>query len=156
MVRHCRPSREFSTETLEAAVLLCDYCFRAEKNAAVFVLVAFLYRVIRLLALDQPRPLRTILGPTDWTERESENRLVWACYFVDAMVSSGVEKNECWGDRVPISALPCPEEHFLSQALSSQPTIAEVENREAVSIFPHLDISSLLLLIVRLRTRVLR
>ncbi|KAK5989832.1 hypothetical protein PT974_08093 [Cladobotryum mycophilum] len=95
----------FSPPTTVA--LLCEYELQAERTDAVFLLVSYLYRGIRLLGLDAP-PL--ILHPdsecSQITEMECNNRLVWACFFFDRYVANGIEKNmyEIEGPEVAVVA----------------------------------------------------
>lgn len=137
-------------------VLLCDYGIRADQNSMVFVLVSFLYRVIRLLGLDDPGPLE---NPNDYLaalQRETENRLVWACFFTDLFTATGVDKNACWKGVTPNIPLPCAEWTSLSQTSIPQHYLAHVENSAMSSVLHDLDLSGLSILVMRLRMTSLR
>ncbi|EGX94456.1 Fungal transcriptional regulatory protein [Cordyceps militaris CM01] len=140
---------------LMTMVLLCDYSLREDKNAMVFVLISVLYRMVRLLSLDSYRPLDANATPTDIMERESEIRLVWACYYLDVLVGNGVEKNLCWRDDVPSIPLPCPEQNFTSQTASHPYFLEEIEQNDVTEVIPHLDFQALSILILRLRSKVM-
>lgn len=122
----------------------------------VFVVISFLYRVVRLLGLDSPDPLE---NPTDYTaimQRDTENRLAWACYFIDLFMATGVDKNVCWNGAVPSIPLPSVQQPFMSQTSVRQYNLAEVENSGIVPAIMDLDLSSLSILIIRLRMTGLR
>lgn len=140
---------------LMTMVLLCDYGLREDKNAMVFVLISVLYRMVRLLSLDTYRPLEANATPTEIMERESEIRLVWACYYLDVLVGNGVEKNLCWRDDVPAIPLPCPEQNFLSQTASQPYFLEEIEQNDIADVVPNLDFQALSILILRLRSKVM-
>ncbi|OAA39556.1 Fungal transcriptional regulatory protein [Beauveria brongniartii RCEF 3172] len=140
---------------LMTMVLLCDYSLREDKNAMVFVLISVLYRMVRLLGLDSYRPLDANATPTEIMERESEIRLVWACYYLDVLVGNGVEKNLCWRDDVPSIPLPCPEQNFTSQTASQPYFLEEIEQTDMSEVVPHLDFQALSILILRLRSKVM-
>lgn len=137
-------------------VLLCDYGQREDRNAMVFVLIAFLYRMIRLLSLDDHRKLDNPTSPAEFLQRECEIRLVWACYYVDVMVGTGVEKNLCWRDDVPNIPLPCPEPNFLSQTPSATFFVENIERAGFAEAIPQLDLEALSILVVRLRSKVMK
>ncbi|KAJ4158380.1 uncharacterized protein LMH87_008909 [Akanthomyces muscarius] len=140
---------------LMTMVLLCDYSLREDKNAMVFVLISVLYRMVRLLGLDSYRPLDASASPTEIMERESEIRLVWACYYLDVLVGNGVEKNLCWRDDVPSIPLPCPEQNFTSQTMAHPYFLEEIEQSDMTDIIPHLDFQALSILVLRLRSKVM-
>ncbi|KAJ6789952.1 hypothetical protein PWT90_10831 [Aphanocladium album] len=140
---------------LMTMVLLCDYSLREDKNAMVFVLISVLYRMVRLLSLDSYRPLDANATPTEIMERESEIRLVWACYYLDVLVGNGVEKNLCWRDDVPAIPLPCPEHNFLSQTASQPYFLEDIEQNDMADVIPHLDFQAISILILRLRSKVM-
>ncbi|OAA72310.1 Fungal transcriptional regulatory protein [Cordyceps fumosorosea ARSEF 2679] len=140
---------------LMTMVLLCDYSLREDKNAMVFVLISVLYRMVRLLSLDSYRPLDPDATPTEIMERESEIRLVWACYYLDVLVGNGVEKNLCWRDDVPAIPLPCPEQSFTSQTASQPYFLEDIERNDLADVVPHLDFQALSILILRLRSKVM-
>ncbi|TQV94492.1 Fungal transcriptional regulatory protein [Cordyceps javanica] len=140
---------------LMTMVLLCDYSLREDKNAMVFVLISVLYRMVRLLSLDSYRPLDANATPTEIMERESEIRLVWACYYLDVLVGNGVEKNLCWRDDVPSIPLPCPEQNFTSQTASHPYFLEDIEQNDMTEVIPHLDFQALSILILRLRSKVM-
>lgn len=140
---------------LMTMVLLCDYGLREDKNAMVFVLISVLYRMVRLLSLDTYRPLEAGSTPQQIMERESEIRLVWACYYLDVLVGNGVEKNLCWRDDVPAIPLPCPEENFLSQTPSQPYFLEDIERNDIADVVPNLDFQAISILVLRLRSKVM-
>lgn len=135
-------------------VLLCDYGFRADQHAAVFVLVSFLYRVIRILSLDRARPVRDEKDSDEVLQRQTENRLVWACYFIDQITSSGIDKNSCWRDHLPY--LPLLGSEARPQMYPMPMYIHQAEGDNLQYALQTLDLSALFILITRIRTRVLR
>jgi hypothetical protein len=137
-------------------VLLCDYGLREDRNAMVYVLVAVLYRMVRLLDLDSHRALSDNATPAEIMERECEIRLVWACYYLDVLVGNGVEKNLCWRDDVPAIPLPCPEQDFLAQTASRPYFLEEIERSNIELLLPNLDFQALSIVILRLRTKVMQ
>lgn len=142
--------------TLQTMVLLCDYGLREDRNAMVYVLVAVLYRMVRLLDLDSYRALPENATPAEIMERECEIRLVWACYYLDVLVGNGVEKNLCWRDDVPSIPLPCPEQDFLAQTASHPYFLEDIERSDIEPMLPKLDFQALSIVILRLRTKVMQ
>lgn len=122
----------------------------------VFVLISVLYRMVRLLSLDSYRPLEANATSTEIMERESEIRLVWACYYLDVLVGNGVEKNLCWRGDVPSIPLPCPEQNFLSQTASQPYFLEDIERNDMADVIPHLDFQAISILILRLRSKVMQ
>ncbi|KAH7329468.1 hypothetical protein B0I35DRAFT_474073 [Stachybotrys elegans] len=145
-----------SIHDLMAMVLLCDFGIRADQNPMVFVLVAFLYRVIRLLELDHRPPLENPFDPQQVGQRETENRLVWACYFIDLFLTTGVSENSCWKDYTPGIPLPCLEQNFVAKVPSPQQFLPDVEANLTPDAVKRMDISALSILVIRLRARVLK
>lgn len=136
-------------------LLICEYGLLESRNAMVFTMIAFVYRSIRLLSLDTPGKLDESASQEDRIQRECEVRIVWACYFVDAMVGTGVEKNLFWTDDLPTIPLPSPSynapfedthEYFLDL----------LDSALLGTIVPRLDYQAISLLAVTLRTRVMR
>jgi len=114
-----------------------------------FVLVGCIYRQLCLLGFDSP------IDPTQVSaDREIENRLVWACYCLDALFASGVDKNSCWRENYPRNPLPCSDSDFLSRTMSKSPTLADA--LENPSIVRGLDLPALNAILIHLRTKVLR
>lgn len=137
-------------------LILCDYGLRQDRNAMVFIMISCAYRVIRLLSLDQQKSLDITATAADFQRRESEIRLVWACYFVDALVGTGVEKNLCWRNESPDIPLPGPEQNFIMQTPSVDYFVNQMENLDTLALtVPVLDWQAISLLIIRLRTRVM-
>ncbi|KAJ4351414.1 uncharacterized protein N0V89_006756 [Didymosphaeria variabile] len=83
----------------------------------VFLLGGYLFRHMRLLGLD--KPTHTAADETVDPKRELENRVVWACYTIDVIVASGVDKNSAWRGDSPDIPLPCSDAEFLSQIPSN-------------------------------------
>lgn len=137
-------------------VLLCDYGLREDRNAMVFVLIAFLYRMVRLLSLDDQRQLESPSSPAEFIQRECEIRLVWACYYIDVLVGTGVDKNLCWRDGAPNIPLPCSDEHFLSQTPGTPFMIDQIERNNLALAVPQLGLQALTILVVRLRNKVMK
>lgn len=122
----------------------------------MFILSAFLYRAIRLLSLDSPRPLDNRPSASQIIQRESENRLVWASYYIDILIGTGVDKNMCWKGHTPDIPLPCPDQDFLSQSLSPPHYVVPVEESGILPVIKELDLSALAVLVIRLRARVMQ
>lgn len=119
----------------------------------VFILLAFLHRAIRLLSLDSPRPLHNRCTAAQVIQREVENRIVWASFVIDGLAANGVEKNMCWKDHIPEIPLPCPEDCFTSQLASPPHYLVQIEGSGMQEAITELDLSSLMILVVRLRTK---
>lgn len=141
---------------LMAMTLLCDYGVRADQNSMVFVLVSFLYRVIRLHGLDNPEPLEDPSDYAAWMQRDTENRLAWACYFIDFFTATGVEKNSCWKNFSPNIPLPAVDRMFTPGATTPQHFLLTTESTGILSALPDLDLPALSILVVRLRMTGLR
>jgi hypothetical protein len=137
-------------------VLLCDYGLRSDQNPMVFVLVAFLYRVIRLLGLDSPPPLENPGDPAQVLERDVQNRLVWACYFIDLFMATGVEKNACWKGSAPDILLPAPDEFFSVQSPAIQYALPDMDGMLDANIITELDLPAVSIIAILLRIQGLR
>ena len=138
-------------------VLLCEYGIRTDRNAQVFVLSGCLFRSLRLLGFDMPQQPTTVSeSPSEILQQETENRVVWACYHVDLMLASGVDKNSLWHDDVPLIPLPSSNESFLSLTPSRTLNLTEVETLENMSMARQLDLPTLIIILMRLRSVVLR
>ncbi|KAM0259834.1 hypothetical protein ACHAQJ_003078 [Trichoderma viride] len=90
------------------------------------------------------------------TQREVENRIVWASFVIDGLAANGVEKNMCWKDHIPEIPLPCPDDCFESQLSSSPHYLLQIEGSGMHAAITELDLSSLMILVVRLRTKVMQ
>lgn len=86
-------------------------------------------------------------------QREVENRIVWASFVIDGLAANGVEKNMCWKDHIPEIPLPCPDDCFISQLASPQHYLLQIEGSGMQEAITELDLSSLMILVVRLRTK---
>ncbi|KAH7165273.1 hypothetical protein EDB81DRAFT_778906 [Dactylonectria macrodidyma] len=140
-------------------LLLCEYGSRADQSSLVFVLIGISFRCIRLLGLDTPKSTEAPQTQAcDALASEIEKRIVWACYLFDTLAASGVDANSSWFGRYPKLPLPCPEREFLARCPSSPALfLGDFEDAERLgSIVCRLDLSSLLLVLVRLRDQVLR
>jgi hypothetical protein len=131
-------------------VLLCDYGLRTDQNSMVFIMVAFLYRLIRLLGLDEMRPLSDNATPTMIIERETEHRLVWACFFIDLFMSTAGPKNMNWREHVPNIPLPRSDLSFLVPT-SPRFYLSTIDDSGVAPVIQDLDISALAVLVMRLR-----
>lgn len=141
---------------LQTVALLCEYGLREDQHALVFILLAFMHRAIRLLNLDSPRPLSSHCTTTQMMQREIENRLVWACFVIDNLTANGVEKNMCWKE-VPSIPLPCSDDCFNASQLSSPPAyLLQIEDSGMHSAAAELDLASLMVVVVRLRTKAMQ
>ncbi|KAH6606903.1 hypothetical protein Trco_006056 [Trichoderma cornu-damae] len=145
-----------TVQSLMTAALLCEYGLREDQHALVFILSAFLHRAIRLLGLDSPRPLPSHHTAAQVTRREVETRIVWASFVIDGLAANGVEKNMCWKDHIPGIPLPCSDDCFTSQLSSTPRYLLQIEDSGMHSAIADLDLSSLLILVVRLRTSVMQ
>ncbi|EHK41509.1 uncharacterized protein TrAtP1_005005 [Trichoderma atroviride] len=142
-----------TVQSLMTVALLCEYGLREDQHALVFILLAFLHRAIRLLSLDSPRPIHNRRTAAQVIQREVENRLVWASFVIDGLAANGVEKNMCWKDHIPEIPLPCPDDCFISQLASPPHYLLQIENLGMQEAITELDLSSLMVLVVRLRTK---
>lgn len=133
-------------------VLLCEYAHRSGQFALAFVLGGCIFRQLRLLDLDAipPDAESGLVSP----ESELNIRLAWACYSIDVLLASGVDKNSSWKDGFPHLPLPCSDGEFLSQTSSNPLYLSYVLQN------PHtmrrLDAPALSSLLAYLRTKVLR
>ena len=116
----------------------------------VFILVAFLYRLIRLLGLDDPRPLPDNATPAMMIERESEHRVVWACFFIDLFMSTAGPKNMNWREHMPNIPLPRADISFLVPP-SPRFYLSAIDDSGVAPVIQDLDISALAVLVMRLR-----
>ncbi|PTB75659.1 hypothetical protein M440DRAFT_1439356 [Trichoderma longibrachiatum ATCC 18648] len=146
-----------TVQNLMAGALLCEYGLREDQHALVFILLAFLHRAIRLLGLDTPRPLPSLCTTAQMMQREVENRIVWACFVIDGLAANGVEKNMCWKDNVPNIPLPCSDDCFnTSQVSSISHYLSQIEDPAMHTVIADLDLAALLVVVVRLRTKVMQ
>lgn len=123
----------------------------------VFILLAFLHRAIRLLSLDSPRPLPSHPTTAQMMQREIENRIVWASFVIDSLTANGVEKNMCWKDHIPSIPLPCSDDCFNTSLFSApQHYLLQIEDLGMRTAISELDLSALLVVVVRLRTKVMQ
>lgn len=132
-------------------VLLCDYSLRTDQNSLAFILVSFLYRVIRLLGLDEPDELLHSNDPAFTLQRNIENRLVWACFFIDLFMATAGEKNTSWGNRVP--NIPLPTQQSNRTLGSPKLYLSDIETVGVMQMTPNLDLSGIVLMTVRLRIK---
>ncbi|KAL7920929.1 hypothetical protein ACQKWADRAFT_297116 [Trichoderma austrokoningii] len=142
-----------TVQSLMTVALLCEYGLREDQHALVFILLAFLHRAIRLLSLDSPRPLQSHHTAAQVIQREIENRIVWASFVMDGLAANGIEKNMCWRDHIPEIPLPCPDDCFTSQLTSPPRYLLQIEGSGMHEAVAELDLSSLMVLVVRLRTK---
>ena len=90
-------------------------------------------------------------------QREVENRIVWACFVIDGLAANGVEKNMCWKDNVPNIPLPCSDDCFNTSQLSLIPHyLSQIEDSAMHTVIADLDLAALLVVVVRLRTKVMQ
>lgn len=138
-------------------LLLCEYGFRTDQYALVFTLSGSLFRALRLLGLDSPSLLPASSGsPTDRLTQETEGRLVWACYHLDLLLSSGVDKHSLWRDDYPRIPLPCSNQDFLTLSHSAPYYLSHLEVAEALPAVGEFDMPALITVLIRLRSTVLR
>ncbi|KAL7792436.1 hypothetical protein V8C37DRAFT_380295 [Trichoderma ceciliae] len=145
-----------TVQNLMTVALLCEYGLREDQHALVFIMLAFLHRSIRLLSLDSPRPMHGHHTAAQMNQREVETRLVWASFVMDGLVANGVEKNMCWKDHIPNIPLPCPDDCFTSRLSSPPYYLLQLETPGMHPAIAELDLSSLLIVVVRLRTKVMQ
>jgi hypothetical protein len=62
----------------------------------------------------------------------------------------------CWKDHIPEIPLPCPDDCFESQLSSSPHYLLQIEGSGMHAAITELDLSSLMILVVRLRTKVMQ
>ncbi|UKZ77094.1 hypothetical protein TrVFT333_004812 [Trichoderma virens FT-333] len=115
-----------TVQNLMTVALLCEYGLREDQHALVFILLAFLHRAIRLLSLDSPHPLPSNSTTAQIMQREIENRIVWASFLIDSLAANA--------------------QHYLTQ----------IEDSGMHTAISELDLGALLILVVRLRTKVMQ
>ncbi|KAL7943541.1 hypothetical protein V8C42DRAFT_329365 [Trichoderma barbatum] len=146
-----------TVQNLMTVALLCEYGLREDQHALVFILLAFLHRAIRLLSLDAPSPLPSHPTTAQIMQREIENRIVWASFAIDSLAANGVEKNMCWKDHLPSIPLPYSDDCFNTSQLSAPPHyLPQIEESGMHTSVSELDLSALLVVVVRLRTKVMQ
>lgn len=120
-----------------------------------FVLVGILHRVIRLLRLDDPLPLEDHHDQAAMIERESQNRLVWACYFIDLFMGTAGERNSCWINTIPRIPLPAESDaDHNNLAFTTTPRYYLEKDIDDVGLIERVedfDLSGLVIIVVRLR-----
>lgn len=138
-------------------ILLCHYGLKTDQHSMVFVLGGCLYRGMRLLDLDSARSNPQRESTTDVISREIEIRVVWACYIIDSLAASGVDKNSSWRSDIPLIPLPSANHEFLSQ---SSPLhlhhLADFDRPGMLSNVTNLDLPALGVVMTELRSHVLR
>ncbi|KAF4951510.1 hypothetical protein FSARC_12904 [Fusarium sarcochroum] len=136
-------------------ILLCEYGSRADQHSLVFMLGGCIYRAMRLLSLDNPRKnTQSIDQLTGDLEEEINNRIVWASYTIDILLSSGVDKNSSWREDIPQVPLPCSDKDFLLQSPSPRRFLHQSDS--SATTIKELDLPALLIILAKLRGQVLR
>ncbi|KAM5347422.1 hypothetical protein ACJ41O_010427 [Fusarium nematophilum] len=102
------------------------------KFADAFQLLGNCYRSIRLLSLDSPAQYEPSQVQGDRTQKESQVRIVWACYTMDLVLCAGVQENSSWW-RPPRIPLPVSDSDFLSQMPPSTPMPSNLDAFAATS-----------------------
>ncbi|KAI0019705.1 fungal-specific transcription factor domain-containing protein [Xylariomycetidae sp. FL0641] len=150
---------EFHVPTIQhlmTLLLLCEYGLRTDQNALIFTLTGCAFRAMRLLGLDAPsEPANNDQTPANALDREIKNRIVWACYTIDALVASGVDQNSSWRDEFPRVPLPCSDHDFLSQTPAPAQHLSPMLQPESMSNIRNLSLSSLSIVLIRLRSQIL-
>ncbi|KAH7000660.1 hypothetical protein EDB80DRAFT_724325 [Ilyonectria destructans] len=140
-----------------AMILLCEYGLRTDQHSLAFILSGCVFRTMRLLGLDNPPATLDATEPQPHSLKEEiEYRVVWSCYTLDVLMSSGVNKNSSWREDVPQIPLPRSDKDFLLQTSSPQHFLSWVECPSALPIVKDLDLPSLVAILIRLRGKVLR
>ncbi|KAM5375791.1 hypothetical protein ACJZ2D_005847 [Fusarium nematophilum] len=121
-----------SLRNLMALTLLTEYCLQTGKFADAFQLLGNCYRSIRLLSLDSPAQYEPSQVQGDRTQKESQVRIVWACYTMDLVLCAGVQENSSWW-RPPRIPLPVSDSDFLSQMPPSTPMPSNLDAFAATS-----------------------
>ncbi|RMJ17614.1 hypothetical protein BHE90_011146 [Fusarium euwallaceae] len=121
-----------SLRNVMALTLLTEYCLQIGQFADAFQLLGNCYRSIRLLSLDSPAQYLPTQVRGDMTQKESQVRIVWACYTMDHVLSAGVPQNSSWSRPPPIP-LPVPDSDFLSQMSPSTPAPLDLDAFAATS-----------------------
>lgn len=123
----------------------------------VYVLCGYLFRAIQLLGLDSPHQQTTVSGlPSEILEGEVENRIVWACYQIDLLLASGVDRNSLWRGDFPTIPLPCSDRDFLSPIYISPQFLPDPEDPDSLSVLGQFDLPSLVTVLIKIRATVLR
>lgn len=138
-------------------VLLCEYSIKADQHALAFTLSGSLFRSLRLLGFDTPSRFPVVSDmPSERLTQETENRLAWACFHLDLLLSSGVDKHSLWRDDFPRIPLPCSNQDFLSLCHSTSYFLSDFESPDMLPIISQLDLPALSTILIRLRSMVLR
>lgn len=139
-------------------LLTCEYALRTDQHSLVFLLCGLLYRALRLLGLDskQPSIIKDDTTAALILAQEVETRIVWSCYIIDALVSSGVDQNSSWRGDVPQVPLPCSDQEFLAQSPPSVTRFLPLVDEPDMLILQHLDLQALVSIMAGLRMNVLR
>lgn len=141
----------------QALVLLCEYGLRTDQNSMVYVLCGYLFRAIQLLGLDSPHQRTTVSGvSSEILEGEVENRIVWACYQIDLLLASGVDRNSLWRGDFPTIPLPCSDRDFLSPIYVSPRFLPDDKDLNSLAVVGKLDLPSLVTVLIKIRATVLR
>ncbi|EEU40352.1 uncharacterized protein NECHADRAFT_76532 [Fusarium vanettenii 77-13-4] len=122
-----------------------------------FMLCGCVFRAMRLLGLDSPpQHLQAAAQLSGNLEQEINHRIVWACYTIDVLLSSGVDKNSSWREDIPQVPLPCSDKDFLLQTPSRKRFLSGIEQEDMSTFVKDLDLLPLVTVLVRLRGKVLR
>jgi len=120
-----------------------------------FLLTGCCYRMSRLLGLDHAQDGHQVYDASQACDEESRRRLVWSCFILDSIVSSGVDANSSWKDSYPKIPLPVPDTDFVSQNASRVRNSLTLEMYSGREKELSLDVRSQTIYLVYLRTRVL-
>ncbi|RSL65958.1 hypothetical protein CEP51_012921 [Fusarium floridanum] len=138
-------------------ILLCEYGLRNDQHSLVFMLCGCVFRAMRLLGLGSPpQHLQATTQLSGNLEQEINHRVVWACYTIDVLLSSGVDKNSSWREDIPQVPLPCSDKDFLLQTPSHKRFLSGIEQEDMSTFVKDLDLLPLVTVLVKLRGKVLR
>lgn len=101
---------DMSTEAVATALILAKYEINSGRYSHAFVLASVASRMAMGLRLHKETSPDHPAGPT---ERETRRRLMWGCYCLDRMMSTGVPELLLTQASTLQVKLPCDDYHFL-------------------------------------------
>lgn len=111
-------TEDSSLEGITAALILAKHDINSGRFGQAFVLAAVATRMAMSLRLHQELPPDSAKSTV---ERETRRRLMWGCYALDRMMSTGVPEFLLTPARSMRIRLPCDDQRFLFGIESNAP-----------------------------------
>ncbi|CAO3694219.1 unnamed protein product [Umbelopsis ramanniana] len=154
-----------SISNLMSVILLHEHEIRAGRLSVCFLLTGLAARMSQALQINLEYDFDVLCSDSTMnsTEKECRRRLMWACYLLDSVTSSGVKQLQLIDENDIKIQLPCSEDNFLFERPSITETMNPGETLKFVNIFDqpisptsNMDYRAYMIRIMFLRNRVLK